>query len=98
MPVFHGSLHPTPILPILIPRAADRANLIVGSSISVLSIICAMWHAVVLAAEVKCIGKFTSFILISSQSVCDICALFTYLVLGIDICSNKKVTFPSATI
>ncbi|VDN19621.1 unnamed protein product [Gongylonema pulchrum] len=94
MTVFHSILHPTPVLPHLTLRSADHTHLIIGVSISVLSTICALWHAVVLVAEVQCIQKYASFILISSQSFCDICALFVYFALGIEVC-RCKVLLPA---
>ncbi|VDM49020.1 unnamed protein product [Toxocara canis] len=67
--------------------------LIAGIFVSSFSAIIIIWYIVVLIAEGLSIAEAESFVLLTSQSACDICSLIQYVWLGIGIIIGHKFAY-----
>lgn len=71
----------------------ESITLIGGIFITSTSIITVIWYIFVLIAEYISIVEAESFILLTSQSICDICSLLQYVLLGIEILIGNEVNY-----
>uniref|UniRef100_A0A0M3IEL5 G_PROTEIN_RECEP_F1_2 domain-containing protein n=1 Tax=Ascaris lumbricoides TaxID=6252 RepID=A0A0M3IEL5_ASCLU len=69
----------------------ESITLIGGIFITSTSIITVIWYIFVLIAEYISIVEAESFILLTSQSICDICSLLQYVLLGIEILIGNEL-------